>query len=41
MQAMGGKNINKEQMFADLFLGKNYDWKIVDIDNSLNGNEFD
>ncbi len=35
------KQGSKEKIFKELFMGDKFDWKIADIDDSLNGNEYD
>jgi hypothetical protein len=32
---------SKEKIFQELFMGNKFDWKIADIDDFLNGNEYD
>lgn len=39
MAKPGSKNMTK--IFNELFLGDNFEWRIADIDDALNGNEFD
>ena len=31
----------RKSTFQNIFVGKDYDWKISDMDDYLNGNEFD